>query len=151
MQAGALVALTHERLWMMCGAVWTSVESLKAVYWTADGGQTWMLRGRALGEPGDTLSSTGLLGSFSTVNEDYAFMSLNKTARIALTRDGGATWLSVPVPCEIDFFQATFVDVDIGWAYGGGCVARTLDGGLTWSCDGPACASLDRPGPLRLP
>lgn len=151
LQLSALVALTHERLWLMCGAVWTSVESLKAVYWTADGGQTWMLRGRALGEPGDTLSSTGLLGSFGAVSADFVYMGLHKTTHIALTRDGGAAWLITPVPCAVDYFQTTFVDPNTGWAYGGGCVARTLDGGLSWTCDGPACISSDRPGPLWPP
>ncbi|MBL8095443.1 MAG: hypothetical protein JNL73_14830 [Anaerolineales bacterium] len=155
LQVGAFIALSPERVWVLCSAVWTSVESLKAVYVTSDSGGTWALRGRALGAPVDTLSSAGLIGSFGALSDDFVFMALNKTARIELTHDGGTTWFSVPAPCAIDFIQATFIDQDIGWAYGGGCVARTVDGGLTWTCrwpeDGAACASPDRPGPLGPP
>ena len=55
-------------------------------------------------------------------------------ARLAVTRDGGATWtVQVPADTAYALNAVTFVDAQHGWAVGaGGIVLATTDAGASW-------------------
>ena len=118
---------------------------------TGDGGRSWALRdalpAAADGEGGFAASGTcaatrGRMGWIATGNAAQP--------RILRTADRGATWTSAPVPIDGgEAAGATSVEVQtgaVGIAVGGSLtardsvgqtVARTTDGGRTWTAGGP--------------
>ena len=100
------------------------------IFKTSDGGQNWLRQ-----VPEDTLTNWdvffadenhGWIGTLSTNPS-------NKQAKILRTTDGGQNWKAYTAGIS-NSLTLFFIDNNNGWAGGwGGDLARTNDGGITWS------------------
>ena len=90
--------------------------------YTTDGGLTW----RAGSGSGGTVIDADLV----TTSVGYA----SGFGMVKKTTDGGATWVSLPVPVQGNLSGIDFVDASTGWVVGAeGTVFRTTDGGAHWT------------------
>ncbi len=95
---------------------------------TTNGGQTWInqLNLTQMGYAHNSLYGF----TFTDSLNGYVFGSnlLLKTA------DGGVTWLSIaPASADTNWSAVSFLNKDTGWAFYDTVVARTLNGGTSWS------------------
>lgn len=67
--------------------------------------------------------------------DDSTGYAVGSGATVLRTTDGGATWLPIPVPDDVNpyFENVCFVDSAEGWSVGlGGTILHTEDAGATW-------------------
>jgi photosystem II stability/assembly factor-like uncharacterized protein len=98
-----------------------------ALFRTADGGQTWLLR---------PMSPATYLLSMSFVDPDHGWL-LFHTGELTGTVDGGASWadLGVPVAADDQAFRVQFIDREVGWLDSGSArpvAYKSVDGGVSW-------------------
>jgi photosystem II stability/assembly factor-like uncharacterized protein len=114
------------------------------------GGDVVGAEGWAVGDHGTVLHSTDSGATWqpltSTITEDlYAVAATGAGNAIAVgnagtllsTTDEGATWAAGAFGVPQDLDSITALDGDTAWAVGQYGIARTTDGGLTWSYDPP--------------
>lgn len=91
---------------------------------TTDGGQTW--------QTSEEPPNTGF-NSYSDLHFTSSKEGWIATEGLFHTKDGGVNWQSYQIEDNEDWSSLHFLDNQNGWAAGGGQVARTRDGGLTWA------------------
>jgi photosystem II stability/assembly factor-like uncharacterized protein len=143
-QGGSLVAIDVQHYWLSCSEVLTSMDGIKVIFRSSNGGDAWALKGKATLSDDNNLSISGITSSFGAISTDFAYMSLDKARKVLFTYDGGKSWIYSHIPCAEDYIHALFLDEQYGWVWGGSCVSRTQDGGGTWECsllpDGRPCS-----------
>jgi photosystem II stability/assembly factor-like uncharacterized protein len=114
---------------------WWATTGDGAIIRTADGGQSWTLQ-RPEG-PGESFAAICMISKYEGWVVGSALNPATATYQAAVlhTRDGGITWDdTVFTGVAAGFASVDFVDARTGWAVGGsGVVARTDDGGATWT------------------
>jgi len=135
-ESGQVVAVDVRHLWLGCGQAAGAGSGSKFVFTSADGGQSWDLKGKGALPPtaGNTLSTGGYFNGIHALNASFAYFTAQRALTITLTRDGGSSWEEIKLPCSVESTQAFFVDPLHGWAYDQACINRTTDGGKTWVC-----------------
>jgi hypothetical protein len=127
-----LAVVDPSHLWLACASDPATIQQLKPVYSSADGGATWT-----------AAADSGLFAHLASIAAPVAgtvFMALERGGLIT-TSTGASAWAdAVPATdvCDAGLSRVLFVDPHHGWASGGepGCqhavVWRTTDGGATW-------------------
>lgn len=106
---------------------------------TQDGGETWTEW--RVGLPKATLYHDSIVAlRFADARTGYALgWRLGPVPRKGYclkTRDGGATWDSIPSPPGLNWDDLRFTHPDTGWSLGTKGLAETVDGGATWTIRG---------------
>lgn len=129
-------------IWIHCGGMGAGQGIGKAFWRSGDGGDTWQLMAATGGLAiGGTQVALLPWRAFSyrliARGDDFAYTFLHSLNAPAITHDAGRTW-SFPrlEPCVPDEAIAvgTVFDDRYGYSVGLGGLARTSDGGLTWTC-----------------
>lgn len=109
---------------------------------TTDGGKSWEGIQSILIDT--TISNNIQLESIHFVNENIGFTSgpdlssaRNNRSDLLKSTDGGVTWKSIIPPGASNLWGTYFVDENIGFIVGGGCLDsqmfwKTTDGGVEW-------------------
>jgi photosystem II stability/assembly factor-like uncharacterized protein len=138
---------TGPSLWAACGGEPSAGNEEKAVYVSADGGQSWSLRsaaamGNVIGGGAGTkgkLSGYGYVGPIDALSPTRAYMALGRLG-VVFSTDGGRTWQmtsTTSVGGASGGGTVDFVDSTHGWALysplgfwrsPGGSVWTALDG-----------------------
>ncbi len=123
------------------------------LYWTADGGRTWSPdRPTGSGRSG----ITGYLAFASATNGAIVYRGLNAwdvTPRVAVTRDGGMSWRTVPLPLPTACSSGSWAGQPRLFADGSGvltvhCTTTRADGGTIFFVTNDAGATWSRAGML---
>jgi photosystem II stability/assembly factor-like uncharacterized protein len=141
----AIRSLDGVRVWTLCATPCCTGNWVKAVYVSADGGQTWAERADTgyQGQHG-SMDFYGSAGAFSVPAPGDALYGSSGSAGIWRSSDGGQTWHSTFADICIEggnaVTQLWFVTRLRGWAVAGdtsdaSCPAlvRTSDGGESWA------------------
>ena len=131
------VHFINERVGFIAGATDSDVERSSAVILrTVDGGITWRrvyVGTRQFEIVWKLTFPTPRIG-FATV-QNYNPDPAVRARVVAHTRDGGATWIELPVAQDhaLQEFGIGFLDARRGWIGGSPTGYETIDGGLTWN------------------
>jgi photosystem II stability/assembly factor-like uncharacterized protein len=134
------------------GAVYAGMAYGRGVYRSDDGGRTWIWRGRGL--PERSIFTVGVHPRtghvFAGTDSEGLYVSFDGGGRWRPARKGlPSPWVSGLAfhPTSPNVVYAATAEVQLGPVLYPGGVARSTDGGLTWS---PAVAGLDGHGALAL-
>jgi photosystem II stability/assembly factor-like uncharacterized protein len=65
------------------------------------------------------------------INDDIGWSAGENV--IYQTKDGGNTWISLPISQGLNFNGIDFINDLVGWAVQGNGIYKTLDGGISWN------------------
>ncbi len=131
--------------WAGCGGMAGGTQQDKRLTRSADFGATWTVVGEApllrsgvhLDLTAAPVAVSGHLGAIQTLSETAAYALLGRASGPLITRDAGQSW-NTPVlwPCVVTDtgLYGGFVDDKHGRIAGAAGLARTDDGGATWTC-----------------
>lgn len=110
-----------------CGTDAGGTQNLRVLYFTTDGGSSWMLYSKPLG--------SGSMNSLSFPDPRHGYCATDN-GEVLATGDGGLTWSVKKTGIVTPLYACAFADSLSGWVCGSsGIVLRTVDGGATWDED----------------
>lgn len=131
--------------WAGCGGMPGGTLQDKRLTRSVDSGQDWAVVGEApilrsgpdLDMTAAPVTANGHLWAIQALSRSAAYALLGRASGPLITRDAGRTW-STPIlwPCTVpdsNLFGG-FFDAEHGWIAGARGLARTDDGGATWTC-----------------